>query len=176
MGADTLQHAKASLQVLSTIVKAVPIPEPFKSAVIGIPDAVLQVISIVESAKGNMEDAKVLVLYIATITDRTIRSLDLPRVTPATQNRICEFQEALRQITEEISALTSRRALRKWLINYDRDASTLSAAKQKVMDVIAGLQLETVVDTDYKVELLYQEQQAIIRKQQVSAVSLIACD
>ncbi|KAG8991464.1 hypothetical protein FRB93_002805 [Tulasnella sp. JGI-2019a] len=69
------------LQVLFTVVKAVPIPEPFKSAVVGIPDAVLQIITIVETAKGNMEDAKVLALYIATLTDRTIRSLDLSHMT-----------------------------------------------------------------------------------------------
>ncbi|KAG8989751.1 hypothetical protein FRB94_014059 [Tulasnella sp. JGI-2019a] len=166
MRVETLQKAKASLQVLSTIVKAAPIPEPFKSAVVGIPDAVLQIISIVETAKGNMEDAKILAVYIATITDRTIHPLDLPRVPSTTQDRIREFQEALQQITDEITTLASRRSLRKWIINYDRDASTLGALKQKVMDVIAGFQLETVVDTDHKVELLYQEQQNLIRRQQ----------
>ncbi|KAG8989287.1 hypothetical protein FRB94_014531 [Tulasnella sp. JGI-2019a] len=166
MGADTLQTAKASLQVLSAIVKAVPIPEPFKSAVVGIPDAVLQIITIIETAKGNMEDAKVLTLYIATITGRTIRSLDLSHATPATQRRIHEFQDALRQITGEITVLASWRPLRKWIINYDRDAATLSALKQKVTDVITGIQLETVVSTGHEVELLYQEQQILIRKQQ----------
>ncbi|KAG9033506.1 hypothetical protein FRB95_014685 [Tulasnella sp. JGI-2019a] len=93
MGADTLQASKASLQALSVILKAVPIPEPFKSAVVGIPDAVLQIITIVETAKGNMEDAQVLAVYIATITDKTIRPLDLSNVTPATLNRIYEFQK-----------------------------------------------------------------------------------
>ncbi|KAG8993964.1 hypothetical protein FRB94_010242 [Tulasnella sp. JGI-2019a] len=166
MGADTLQNAKTSLQVLSTIIKAVPIPEPFKSAVVGIPDAVLQIISIVDTAKGNIEDAKVLVLYIATITDKTIRPLDLLRVTPATQNRILEFQEALQQITEEVSTIASRRSFRKWIVNYDRDASTLKALKQRVTDVITGIQLETAVATGHEVELLYQEQQVLIRKQQ----------
>ncbi|KAG8984961.1 hypothetical protein FRB94_004150 [Tulasnella sp. JGI-2019a] len=77
-----------SLQYLLT---AVPIPEPFKSAVVGIPDAVLEIITIVETAKGNIEDAKVLALYITTITDRTIRSLDLSHATHATQCRIHEF-------------------------------------------------------------------------------------
>ncbi|KAG9007037.1 hypothetical protein FRB94_014701 [Tulasnella sp. JGI-2019a] len=166
MGADILQTAKASLQVLSAIVKAVPIPEPFKSAVVGIPDAVLQIITIIESAKGNMEDAKVLVLYIATITDRTIRPLDLSHLTPTTQNRIHEFQETLKQITEDITTLASQRPLRKWIINYDRDASTLSGLKQKVTDAIAGIQLETVIATGHEVELLYQEQQVLIRRQQ----------
>ncbi|KAG8993696.1 hypothetical protein FRB94_010460 [Tulasnella sp. JGI-2019a] len=39
------------------------------------------------------------------------------------------------------------------------------------MDVIAGLQLETVVDTDHKVELLYQEQQILIRRQQEAEIN-----
>ncbi|KAG9029991.1 hypothetical protein FRB95_004637 [Tulasnella sp. JGI-2019a] len=168
MGADTLQTVIAILQVLFTVVKAVPIPEPFKSAVVGIPDAVLQIITIVETAKGNMEDAKVLALYIATLTDRSIRSLDLSHMTPATQRRIHEFHCALGQIKEEITTLASRRPLRKWIINYDRDASKLAALKQKLVDVVTGIQLETVVATGHEVELLYQEQQVLIRRQQVS--------
>ncbi|KAG8993501.1 hypothetical protein FRB94_013251 [Tulasnella sp. JGI-2019a] len=186
MGADTLQSTKASLQILSAVVKAVPIPEPFKSAVVGIPDAVLQIIKIVETAQGNTEDAKVLAVFISTITDKTIRSLDLPHATATTQNRVREFREALQQIGEEIATLTSRRPLRKW-INYDRDASTLSTLKQKVVEIITGVQLETVVATGHEVDmisrkqdsahadhqaiiqqldLVYQEQQVLIRKQQ----------
>ncbi|KAG8993391.1 hypothetical protein FRB93_002004 [Tulasnella sp. JGI-2019a] len=168
MGADTLQASKASLQVLSTIVKAVPIPEPFKSAVVGIPDAVLQIIAIVETAKGNMEDAQMLALYIATITDRTIRPLDLPRVTPATQNRIHKFQETLCQITEEITILASGRSLRKWVFNYDRDASKLGALKQRVVDAVTGIQLETVVTTGHQVDIMHDDQQTIIQKQDLA--------
>ncbi|KAG8991329.1 hypothetical protein FRB94_012555, partial [Tulasnella sp. JGI-2019a] len=170
MSSDTLHTAKACLHMLTAIVKAAPIPEPFKSAVVWIPDAVLQIITIVENTKGNIEDAKALVLYIATITDRTIRPLDLSCVSPVTQNRIYEFHEALRQITEEIKIFASRRSLRKWIINYDRDASTLSTLKQKVAEVITGIQLETVVATCHEVELLYQEQQILIRKQQESEI------
>ncbi|KAG8979717.1 hypothetical protein FRB94_011912 [Tulasnella sp. JGI-2019a] len=187
MGVDTLQIAKASLQGLSIITNAVPIPEPFKSAVVGIPDAVLLIITIIETAKGNMGDAKALAAYITAITDKTIRSLDLPHTTPATQNRIREFQEALLQIAEEIKILASRRPLWKRVVNYDRDASTLSALKQKIVDIIIGIQLETVVATSHEVDvisrkqdsvhadqqaiiqqldLVYQEQQALIQMQQ----------
>ncbi|KAG8993437.1 hypothetical protein FRB94_010802 [Tulasnella sp. JGI-2019a] len=189
MGVVTLQAAKTSLQILSTLVKAVPIPEPFKSAVVGIPDAVLQIITIVENAKGNMEDAKVLALYIATITDRTIRPLDLLSLTPATQNRICEFQDTLQQITDEITILASGRSLRKWIFNYDRDTSKLGALKQRVVDAVAGIQLETVVATSYEVDIMsrkqdfaheaiiqkqdlaYREQQGLIRKQQDAEIN-----
>ncbi|KAG8996527.1 hypothetical protein FRB94_008227 [Tulasnella sp. JGI-2019a] len=172
MGTNTLQSAKVGLQILSTIVKSVPIPEPFKSAVVGIPDAVLQIITIVETAKGNMEDAKVLALYIATMTDRTIRPLDLCSITPVTQRRIHEFQEALQQITEEITTLASQRSPRKWIFHYDRDAAKLYALKQRVVDAIAGIQLETVVATSQEVDIMSQKQdlahedhKAIIRKQ-----------
>ncbi|KAG8981296.1 hypothetical protein FRB93_008749 [Tulasnella sp. JGI-2019a] len=186
MGADTLQAAKASLQILSALVKGVPIPEPFKSAVVGIPDAVLQIITIVETAKGNMEDAKVLALYIATIADRTIRPLDLLCVTPTTQNRIHEFQKTLRQIMDEITTLASGRSLRKWIFNYDRDASKLSTLKQGVVDAVTSIQLEAVVATGCQVEVIsrkqdsahddiiqkqelaYQDQQAMIRKQDLA--------
>ncbi|KAG8987322.1 hypothetical protein FRB94_001989 [Tulasnella sp. JGI-2019a] len=127
-----------------------------------------------------MDDAQVLATYISTITDKTIRSLDLPRATAATQNRIREFHEALLQIAEEIATLASRRPLWKRIVNYDRDASTLSALKQKVVDIITGIQLETVVVTGHEVddigrkqqgsiqqqEILYQEQQVLIRMQQ----------
>ncbi|KAG9031966.1 hypothetical protein FRB95_002047 [Tulasnella sp. JGI-2019a] len=170
MSTDTLQTAKVGLQILSTILNAVPIPEPFRSAVVGIPDAALKIITIVECTKGNMEDAKALAIYIATIIDRTIRPLDLCHVTPATQNRIQEFQDALRQIMEEITVLASRRSLRRWIVNYDRDASKLGALKQKVAEVIVGIQLETVVSTGHDVERLYQEQQVLIRKQQETEI------
>ncbi|KAG9004148.1 hypothetical protein FRB93_010496 [Tulasnella sp. JGI-2019a] len=84
---------------------------------------------------------------------------------------------ALQQIAEEITTLASRRSLRKWIVNYDRDASTLSALKQKVAVVIAGIQLETVVSTGHevdvisqKLDLIYQEQQVLIRKQQEAEI------
>ncbi|KAG8996521.1 hypothetical protein FRB94_008221 [Tulasnella sp. JGI-2019a] len=170
MSTDTLQTAKVGLQILSTILNAVPIPEPFRSAVVGIPDAALKIITIVECTKGNVEDAKALAIYIATIIDRTTRPLDLCHVTPATQNRIQEFQDALRQIMEEITVLASRRSLRRWIVNYDRDASKLGALKQRVAEVIVGIQLETVVSTGHDVERLYQEQQVLIRKQQETEI------
>ncbi|KAG8983878.1 hypothetical protein FRB93_006908, partial [Tulasnella sp. JGI-2019a] len=78
---------------------------------------------------------------------------------------------ALRQIKEEITIFASRRSLWKWIINYDQDASKLAALKQKVADVVADIQLETVVATGHEVERLYQEQQVLIRKQQEAEVN-----
>lgn len=48
MGANVLQIVKRTLEGLSIIVNALPIPDPFKSAVVGIPDAVLEIITILE--------------------------------------------------------------------------------------------------------------------------------
>ncbi|KAG9023830.1 hypothetical protein FRB95_012412 [Tulasnella sp. JGI-2019a] len=94
----------------------------------------------------------------------------------------------------EIKILASRRPLWKRMVNYDRDVSTLSALKQKVVDIIVGIQLETVVTTGHEVDvisrkqdsvhadqqaiiqqldLVYQEQQVLIRMQQVSGTSCI---
>ncbi|KAG8992388.1 hypothetical protein FRB94_011634 [Tulasnella sp. JGI-2019a] len=177
MGADTLEQAKSVLLVLLKLMKTAPIPEPFKSVVVGIPDAVLQIIAIVETAKGNMKDAKVLALYIATVTDRTIRPVDFTQATDATKKRIHEFEEALGQITSELGDLASRRQLRKWVVGFDRDAAKLAAMKQNVADIINGIQLETVVATSYEVEimsqkqeLLYQEQQGVVQRQQEAEI------
>ncbi|KAG8999910.1 hypothetical protein FRB94_005755 [Tulasnella sp. JGI-2019a] len=48
---DALDVAKLGLTALSIGLQASPIPEPFKSAVSGIPGAVLQIIEIVEARK-----------------------------------------------------------------------------------------------------------------------------
>ncbi|KAG8989330.1 hypothetical protein FRB94_014480 [Tulasnella sp. JGI-2019a] len=72
---DALDVAKLGLRALSTGLKASPIPEPFKSAVSGIPDAVLQIIEIVETVKGNVDDAGDLALYIGQVTETAVRPL-----------------------------------------------------------------------------------------------------
>ncbi|KAG9007754.1 hypothetical protein FRB94_013989 [Tulasnella sp. JGI-2019a] len=110
-----------------------------------------------------MEDAQVLA------------PLDLPNVTPVTQKRIHEFQETLRQITVEIAILASGKSPRKWIINYDRDASKLSALKQRVVDAITAIELGTVVATGHQVDIIsqkqdfaHEDQQAIIQKQDLA--------
>ncbi|KAG8989748.1 hypothetical protein FRB94_014060 [Tulasnella sp. JGI-2019a] len=167
MSVDALQTVKVSLQALSIAVHAMPIPQTFK-------DAVLQIIRIVESAKGNMENAKVLALYIATMTDRTLGPLDFSHVTSATEKRIYEFQEALKPITEEIRRLASQRSLRKWIIYYDRDASKLTTLRQKIADIVIAIQLETAIATGHEVDvvrqkqdLVHEDQQAIIQMQEL---------
>ncbi|KAG9021263.1 hypothetical protein FRB95_002501 [Tulasnella sp. JGI-2019a] len=66
---DALDAAKLGLTALSIGLQASLIPEPFKSAVSGIPGAVLQIIEIVETVKGNVDDARDLALYIGQVTE-----------------------------------------------------------------------------------------------------------
>lgn len=43
-----MEGAKLGLEVLSTVLEAAPIPEPFKSAVTAIPDLALKIMEVVE--------------------------------------------------------------------------------------------------------------------------------
>ncbi|KAG8850919.1 hypothetical protein FRB96_009552 [Tulasnella sp. 330] len=184
MGAETLQIVRCSLGGLSIVVNALPIPDPFKSAVVGIPDAVLQIIAILETARGNMEDAVALIVYIATVTDKTIRPLDPINASPAARKRIEEFLGVLLQIKQGIREIASQKSRWRRIVNYDRDASTITAMKQSVADAISCIQaslrleLETAVATNEEIELIrqkqdviYEDQQRIIRQQQEAEIS-----
>ncbi|KAG9014347.1 hypothetical protein FRB94_012753 [Tulasnella sp. JGI-2019a] len=177
MGGTTLHNTKVDLQAFLGIIEALPILEPFKSVVVGIPDAVLQIIKVVETAKGNMEDARVLAHFVATVINGTICHLDFTQVTSLTKERICELEVALEQITGELRSLAYRRPVRKQIVNFDYDTLQLAAMKQKVVDIITGIRLESIVATDHHFELmiqnqsvLYQEQQGLIRRQQETKI------
>ncbi|KAG8880135.1 hypothetical protein FRB97_001066 [Tulasnella sp. 331] len=165
MGADTLQIVQHTLDDLSIIVNALPIPDPFRSIVVGIPDAVLEIITILETAKGNMEDAIALAVYVATVTDNTIRPLDPINTGPTTRKRIKEFLEVLHQIKGTLRALASQKSRWKQIVNYDRDASTLAAMKQSVADAVTCIQLEITVATNQEVNLIGQKQDVISKDQ-----------
>ncbi|KAG8984796.1 hypothetical protein FRB93_006327 [Tulasnella sp. JGI-2019a] len=64
-----MDKAKKGLQVLSTILRAAPIPDPFKSAVTAIPDIALQIMAIIEGVKGNVQGAEALAVQIANVTE-----------------------------------------------------------------------------------------------------------
>ncbi|KAG8872996.1 hypothetical protein FRB97_007128, partial [Tulasnella sp. 331] len=158
-----MEGAKQGLELLSTVLDAAPIPEPFKSAVKGIPDIALQILTIVEAVKGNVEDAEALAVYIANVTKTTMRPFEtkppssLDR-SPAMKTRIEEFQGVLVEIKQEMENLTSRR-LRDRVFSYSKDASKLAAMKKKVDDAINLIQLETAVATSHEVDLMSQAQQ-----------------
>ncbi|KAG8848017.1 hypothetical protein FRB96_001309 [Tulasnella sp. 330] len=179
-----MEGAKQGLKLLSTVLNAAPIPEPFKSAVKGIPDIALQILTIVEAVKGNVEDAEALAVYIANVTKTTMRPFEtkppgsLDR-SSAMKTRIEEFQGVLVEIKQEMENLTSRR-LRDRVFSYSKDASKLAAMKKKVDDAINLIQLETAVATSHEVDLMSQAQQRnneehllMFQRQEVSTPMLI---
>ncbi|KAG8995016.1 hypothetical protein FRB94_009490 [Tulasnella sp. JGI-2019a] len=138
-----MENAKQGLQLLSKALNAAPIPDPFKSAVTAIPNIAVQIIEIVDSVKGNVEDAKELAIYIANVTDKTMRPFktkpdELDR-SPDTQMRLEELRGVLEKTEEEMLTLMSRR-LRSRALSYGDDASKLAAMKQRVDDAINELQ------------------------------------
>ncbi|KAG8996681.1 hypothetical protein FRB94_008087, partial [Tulasnella sp. JGI-2019a] len=163
-----MQNAKQVLQLLSTALNAAPIPDPFKSAVTAIPDIALQIIEIVDAVKGNVEDAKDLAVYIATVTDKALRPFktkpgELDR-SPDTKMRLDEFRGVLEKIEAEMLTLMSRR-LRSRILSYGDDTSKLAAMKQSVDDAINQLQLETVVAIGHAVDMIQQNQHLIAEEQ-----------
>ncbi|KAG8978575.1 hypothetical protein FRB93_010959 [Tulasnella sp. JGI-2019a] len=135
--------AKDGLGFVSIFLNAAPIPEPFKSAVTAIPDIALQILTIVETVKGNAEDAKALAIYIANVTKTTMQpfktnSQGSPDSSPAMKKRIDNFRGVLEEIKDEMQALTSRR-LRLRVLHYARDASNLAALKTRVDEAIKNI-------------------------------------
>ncbi|KAG8845735.1 hypothetical protein FRB96_002273 [Tulasnella sp. 330] len=165
MSAQRLQIGKRTLESLSIILNAVPIPDPFKSAVVGIPDAVLKIISILETAKGNLEDAKELVVYIAIVTDHALRPFGSPNASLAAEPPIKEFLQVLQDIQEDIRKIASQKSRWKRFVNYDRDASTLTGLKQKVANAITCIQLETTVAISQKQDDMSKAQSSITGQQ-----------
>ncbi|KAG8870500.1 hypothetical protein FRB97_009719, partial [Tulasnella sp. 331] len=165
MSAQRLQIGKRTLESLSIILNAVPIPDPFKSAVVGIPDAVLKIIQILETAKGNLEDAKELVVYIAIVTDHALRPFGSPNASLAAEPPIKEFLQVLQEIQEDIRKIASQKSRWKRFVNYDRDASTLTGLKQKVANAITCIQLETTVAIGQKQDDMLEEQRLITGNQ-----------
>jgi hypothetical protein len=95
MVAVNLADAKIALQAIGGVLKASPIPDPFKSAVTAIPNLALAIIKMAEvllgrsprtsadhvvnrfqGAKQNQEDAQKLALYIANLCERTTPELE----------------------------------------------------------------------------------------------------
>ncbi|KAG8996180.1 hypothetical protein FRB94_008512 [Tulasnella sp. JGI-2019a] len=164
-----MEVAKDGLDILSTFLNAAPIPEPFKSAVTAIPDIALQILTIVETVKGNAEDAKALAIYIANVTKTTMRPFETKPQgsldnSPAMKKRIDDFREVLEKIKDEMQALTSRR-LRLRVLHYARDAATLTAFKTRVDEAVKDIQLETVMATGHEVDLISQGQERIFQEQ-----------
>ncbi|KAG8988692.1 hypothetical protein FRB93_004027 [Tulasnella sp. JGI-2019a] len=179
-----MDNPKQGLQLLSKVPKAAPIPEPFKSAVIAIPDIALQILEIVDlsgsGVKGNVVGAEALAVHIANVTETTMRPFqnkppsELER-SPNTRKRLESFARALEQIKGEMEVLRSR-GLSNRAFSYEDDASKLKAMKEKVDDAMKDLQLETVVAAGHGIDvirqdlvLLSEEQRLMNQKQEMLA-------
>ncbi|KAG8995942.1 hypothetical protein FRB94_008679 [Tulasnella sp. JGI-2019a] len=142
--------------------KPPPIPEPFKSAVSGIPGAVLQIIEIVETVKGNVDDARDLALYIGQVTEAAVRPLQ--GMPPNFSHRPLEegledFHQTLEVVQEQIRTLLSRGRVTR-VLHYRSNAAKIASMKQRVRDVISYIQLETTFTTTYGVVQIAQKQTA----------------
>ncbi|KAG8866874.1 hypothetical protein FRB97_003669 [Tulasnella sp. 331] len=126
---------------------------------------------VVEGVKGNVEDAKALVIYIATVTNTTMnpfktKPTDSLDKSPETKKRLEEFKQLLTNIQDDMKALMDRK-LRRRVFSYARDATKLAEMKKKVDDAINRLQLETVVATGHEIELMSHGQGQIAEQQQL---------
>ncbi|KAG9024072.1 hypothetical protein FRB95_012133 [Tulasnella sp. JGI-2019a] len=167
---DTLEATKLAPNLPSTGLHACPIPEPFKSAVTGIPSAVLQIIAIVEAAKGNADNAKELALYIGQVTDATIRPLQnllLDFTHQPLKEGLDQFSQTLELVQNQIRDLLSRSRARR-LLRYSSDASKIATMKQKIQDAITSIRLETNFTTTYAVAQIAQNQEISIDSSTVS--------
>ncbi|KAG8990922.1 hypothetical protein FRB94_013017 [Tulasnella sp. JGI-2019a] len=139
---DALDVVRLSLTALSIGLRASPIPEPFKAAVSGIPEVVLQIIAIVEAVKGNTDDARDLALYIGKVTETAVRPLQgMPSdfSHPPLEEGLDAFRETLKLVREEINALlTLSRAAR--ILHYRSNAIKVATMKQRVRDAITCIQ------------------------------------
>ncbi|KAG8992523.1 hypothetical protein FRB94_011517 [Tulasnella sp. JGI-2019a] len=106
-----MEATKDGLTILLALLKAAPIPQPFQSAVTAIPDIALQILTIIEAMKGNGEDAKALAMYIANVTEMTMRPFETKPLdnSPNMKKRIGDLHQVLETIRDELQTLTSRR-------------------------------------------------------------------
>ncbi|KAG8846339.1 hypothetical protein FRB96_002009 [Tulasnella sp. 330] len=167
-----MESAKLGMEVLSTALNVAPIPEPFKSTVTVIPDLALQIIEIVEGVKGNVKDARALVIYVADMTNMAMTPFktkppDSLDNSPETNKRIGDFKKVLVKIQEEMEILMHRK-LRKRIFSYVRDASKLADMKKRVDAAANQLQLQTAIATGHGVEFLSHEQHPARLKQEAS--------
>ncbi|KAG8983991.1 hypothetical protein FRB93_006865 [Tulasnella sp. JGI-2019a] len=164
-----MEVAKQGLRLLSKALNVAPIPDAFKPAMTAIPDIALQIVEIVDAVKGNVEDAEALAVYIANVTDATMRPFESkPQAelyrSPDTKKRLEVFQGVLEKIKEEMITLMSRR-LGSRVLSYESDASTLATMKRSVNDAINQLQMETVVAVGHDVDIMRQDQSRMYEDQ-----------
>ncbi|KAG8876913.1 hypothetical protein FRB97_003832 [Tulasnella sp. 331] len=169
MSTDTRETTRTSIQSLLVIVQAAPIPEALKSTVARILDAVLQIIAVVETAKGSNEDAQLLAAYIAGVTDGTFRPLETGpehffNLNAGSSSSIDAFRHLLAEMKKGLEQILSRR-LPKWIFNYDLDAAKVLGMKQRVTDALTRIQSDIALDLSHDAQLIIHDQERTFDQQ-----------
>ncbi|KAG8996267.1 hypothetical protein FRB94_008447 [Tulasnella sp. JGI-2019a] len=149
MSESASQTATVTLRTLVDVLDGLPIPPPFKDAVLSIPKISLTIMEISEGVRKNKDDAKELARYIADLTDATFRPLTGVgdrSFSPAMAAAVNDFHEALHQVEIEMLKLASRN-LWKRIINYNEDSVTVAAFKDRIEDARRIIQTEISIAT-----------------------------
>ncbi|KAG9029637.1 hypothetical protein FRB95_005073 [Tulasnella sp. JGI-2019a] len=125
--------------------------------------------------KGNGEDAKALAMYIANVTEMTMRPFETKPLdnSPNMKKRIGDLHQVLETIRDELQTLTSRR-LRLRVLHYARDVTKMAGFKTRIDEAVKHVQLETVLATGHEVGLVSERQERSIQEQYRISQDLLA--
>ncbi|KAG8991826.1 hypothetical protein FRB95_001517 [Tulasnella sp. JGI-2019a] len=146
--ADPAETARLVLQTLVDVLGVLPIPGLFKDAALAIPVISLKILDMSQGVKRNRKQAMGLALYIANLTDATLRPLknvDRP-FGPAMEPAMRDFHKALQDVEVEMHNLASRNPLKR-LVSYNEDVLTMNVFKQRIEDARRIIETEISVAT-----------------------------
>ncbi|KAG8999777.1 hypothetical protein FRB94_005951 [Tulasnella sp. JGI-2019a] len=149
MSETTSQTVTLALQTLVDVLGALPIPDPFKNAVLLIPTTSLKIMAISQSVKRNKKDSKDLAVYIATLTDATLRPLTgagARPFSPAMETALKDFHETLHEVEVEMGKLASRNPLKR-IVSYNEDLGTIASFKERIENARRIIETEISVAT-----------------------------
>ncbi|KAG8994709.1 hypothetical protein FRB94_009687 [Tulasnella sp. JGI-2019a] len=146
--ADPAETARLVLQTLVDVLGVLPIPGLFKDAALAIPVISLKILDMSQGVKRNRKQAMGLALYIANLTDATLRPLknvDRP-LGSAMEPAMRDFHKALHDVEVEMHNLASRNPLKR-LVSYNEDVLTMNVFKQRIEDARRIIETEISIAT-----------------------------
>ncbi|KAG8996262.1 hypothetical protein FRB94_008442 [Tulasnella sp. JGI-2019a] len=154
MSDSTSQTARLTLETLVDVLDTLPIPSPFKEAVLAIPKTSLKIMEISQGVRRNKEDAVALTLYISKLTNSTLRPLErigARQPSPAMQTAMTDFLEALHQVETEMGRWKSQNPWKR-IVGYAEDSVVVAAFKEKIEEARRIIDEEISVTTLVSVE------------------------